>query len=816
MNNTDAQGEFLKAVEMNDVANVALLLQSSQRNEISLDVNAINGDQQTPLVVAITSKHMELMSLLLKHGAKSDDALFYCIDTGYEAMVRLICEHLKATSQESLHRTLNTISTDDNLKAVSSPLMYAASEDSQEIVKTLIEYGAEMPDLQTVLDHSKEDTYEQYIASYSWHQAISCEAYLLYAFKDPIQAAIDAGKAVRKSCSVQKRHLRSQYEDLITRLDLFLTKLFAMASSEHEIRALLWNREEDFNDENSILQVGVLPQRIHDALSLKYKQFISSTACTHFVLNQWYMKWKELSVLHFILWTTIVIMFQPVMCIAYIFLPCMWHRLIMKTPYVRFLLHWVSRIYFICLILHITLDESGSAAANFKITDNEGQRINEVLKYLTYWSSLPVVILAYIWILGMTWREIREMCNDGFWNYWTDLFNYTDILQIILYWSALIYYILAYNKENDEVESVCKLMFDVAKLLEADTNRTIYNVSDSLYLKNILETYTICDRFLVKGLAKRDTDQQEVPIFDTLAPNDKILIGDALFGVATVLSFLALLRDFDIVGFVGPLRVSFGGMISDMVRFVILFMFVWISFALGMTTVYSTYDTIEIANCYQREDYSCNLSAFTEFYVSLEMLFWSIFNILGKEELHLRSQYKITSIVGQILYAVYLILVVVVMLNALIAMLSNTYTRVEENSDVKWKVARTNLMARYMANATLPPPFNLLVTLKTVFNWIIGGCRRLCCHCPSDYQKPKNKITDETIDLQQTTSYKALVKIIVDRFVGTYVDSDDEIPVRSGSTTQLSLEMTEMKDSLKTMEKKIELILQLIQDHPAT
>ncbi|XP_072030429.1 short transient receptor potential channel 3-like [Amphiura filiformis] len=815
MNNTNVQAEFLKAVEMNDVATVALLLQSSQRNEISLDVNAPNGDQQTPLVVAITSKHMELTSLLLGHGANSDDTLFYCIDTGCETMVKLICEHLKATSQDSLHRTLNTISTDENMKAVSSPLMYAAREDSQEIVKTLIEYGAEMPDLQTVLDHSKGDTYEQYLTCYSWHQAISSEAYLLYASNDPIQAAIDAGKAIRKSCSVQKQHLRSKYENLITRLDLFITKLFAMASSEDEIGALLWNREDNFNEE-IFAQVGVLPQRIHDSLDLKYKQFISSTACTHFLLDQWYMRWKDLSVLHFTIWTAIVIIFQPVLCIGYLLLPFMWHRRIMKTPYVRFLLHWVSRIYFICLIVYCTLQEDGtSTTINF--TESEVQRINQILKYLTFsiesTDILPVAILVYIWILGMTWREIRELCNGGFWNYWTDFFNYTDILQLILYWSALICYILSYNKVTDDVEYVCGLLSDIVQ--QADVGWSNYNVSDGFYvlLEEYTQEFTICDRFLAKGLTKRDTDEQ---VSFSMDPNDNVLMGDALFGVATVLSFLALMRDFDIVRFVGPLRVSFGRMISDMVRFVILFLFVWISFALGMTMLYSTYDTIETANCYHRDDYSCNLSAFTEFYVSLDKLFWSIFDSIDEEDIHLKSQYKITSIVGEVLYAVYRILVAVVMLNALIAMMSNTYTRVEENSDIKWKVARTNLMARYMANTTLPPPFNLLVTLKTVLNWIIAGCRRRCRHYLSDYHQPKNEIYDETVDFQKTTSYKTLVKTIVDRFVGTYVDSDDEIPGIRYSATKLSREMTEMKDSLKTMEKKIELILQVIQDHPST
>ena len=43
-------------------------------------------------------------------------------------------------------------------------------------------------------------------------------------------------------------------------------------------------------------------------------------------------------------------------------------------------------------------------------------------------------------------------------------------------------------------------------------------------------------------------------------------------------------------------------------------------------------------------------------------------------------EYKTTHVVGETLYAIYMVVVVVVMLNALIAMMSNTYTRVEVSS----------------------------------------------------------------------------------------------------------------------------------------
>ena len=126
-----------------------------------------------------------------------------------------------------------------------------------------------MPDLQSILEHSKGDTYEQYLACFGWHQAISSEAYLLHSSKDPLEAAINAGKAIQKTKSLQQHHLRSDFDMLLERLDQFVTKLVGVSYSEDEIMRLLWNKT-DYN--NISAKVGVLPQRLHNCLDLNYKQ----------------------------------------------------------------------------------------------------------------------------------------------------------------------------------------------------------------------------------------------------------------------------------------------------------------------------------------------------------------------------------------------------------------------------------------------------------------------------------------------------------------------------------------------------------------
>lgn len=80
-----------------------------------------------------------------------------------------------------------------------------------------------------------------------------------------------------------------------------------------------------------------------------------------------------------------------------------------------------------------------------------------------------------------------------------------------------------------------------------------------------------------------------------------LFISEAAFAIGTVLTFLALLRDAVILSFVGPLLVSFVGMIADIARFLLIFVFVWISFGIGMTLLYQALGRLEEAMCILRD-----------------------------------------------------------------------------------------------------------------------------------------------------------------------------------------------------------------------
>lgn len=62
----------------------------------------------------------------------------------------------------------------------------------------------------------------------------------------------------------------------------------------------------------------------------------------------------------------------------------------------------------------------------------------------------------------------------------------------------------------------------------------------------------------------------------------------------------------------------------------------------------------------------------------MQILFWSLFGLVDLEMLSLiPDDHMVTKQLARVMFGFYMMVAVVVMLNALIAMMSNTYTRVE-------------------------------------------------------------------------------------------------------------------------------------------
>lgn len=73
---------------------------------------------------------------------------------------------------------------------------------------------------------------------------------------------------------------------------------------------------------------------------------------------------------------------------------------------------------------------------------------------------------------------------------------------------------------------------------------------------------------------------------------------------------------------------------------------------------------------------------------------------------------------GLLMFGSYSVINVIVLLNLLIAMMSNSYAMIDEHSDTEWKFARTKLWLKYFEEgSTLPPPFNIIPRPKMLLKF---------------------------------------------------------------------------------------------------
>jgi len=193
--------------------------------------------------------------------------------------------------------------------------------------------------------------------------------------------------------------------------------------------------------------------------------------------------------------------------------------------------------------------------------------------------------------------------------------------------------------------------------------------------------------------------------------NSLLEVTNRLYGVNTlfvVMRFSSLLA---VSAVVGPLQLALFRMFVDLLIILLQFGFVIAAFSLAITKIY----TAEMSYLtptnnqteFQAEYHSyCEHGAFECLVNTSVRLIWSVFGLTSLDEM--RSHSTSASSVEQVLFLAFLILSVIMLVNMLVALLSNTYDNVKTNAEVEWKFARAVVENQYRNLHTIVVPFNLL------------------------------------------------------------------------------------------------------------
>ncbi|CAG4990478.1 unnamed protein product [Colias eurytheme] len=159
--------------------------------------------------------------------------------------------------------------------------------------------------------------------------------------------------------------------------------------------------------------------------------------------------------------------------------------------------------------------------------------------------------------------------------------------------------------------------------------------------------------------------------------------------------------------------------------------------------------------------------------------------MVGLENFELAGIKSYTRFWGLLMFGSYSVINVIVLLNLLIAMMSNSYAHIDEHSDVEWKFARTRLWMSYFEDSpTLPPPFNIFPTPKRVM--------KLFKSKDSD-KKVKVKVDKEK---EHDVRYTAVIRALVWRYVSAMHRKLDDDPVTEDDINELKGDVSALRYEL--------------------
>ncbi|XP_041840343.1 short transient receptor potential channel 5a [Melanotaenia boesemani] len=329
------------------------------------------------------------------------------------------------------------------------------------------------------------------------------------------------------------------------------------------------------------------------------------------------------------------------------------------------------------------------------------------------WMILP-------WVLGFIWAEIKEMWDGGFTEYIHDWWNLMDFAMNSLYLATISLKIVAYVKYN----------------------------------------------------SSRPREEWEMW--------HPTLIAEALFAIANIFSSLRLISLFTANSHLGPLQISLGRMLLDILKFLFIYCLVLLAFANGLNQLYFYYETKaseEPSNC---KGIRCERqnNAFSTLFETLQSLFWSIFGLINLYVTNVKARHEFTEFVGATMFGTYNVISLVVLLNMLIAMMNNSYQLIADHADIEWKFARTKLWMSYFdEGGTLPPPFNIIPSPKSVWYLLMWLHNKLCRRgqpLGETSHKCENlrEFTERHADsLIQNQHYQEVIRNLVKRYVAAMIRS---------------------------------------------
>ncbi|XP_055708991.1 serine/threonine-protein phosphatase 6 regulatory ankyrin repeat subunit A isoform X3 [Phlebotomus papatasi] len=198
------------------------------------------------------------------------------------------------------------------------------------------------------------------------------------------------------------------------------------------------------------------------------------------------------------------------------------------------------------------------------------------------------------------------------------------------------------------------------------------------------------------------------------------------------LSFLlACVQILDFLSFhhlFGPWAIIIGNLLQDLARFLAVLAIFVFGFSMHIVALNQSFHNLTPAEIRRLPRTTRDAGYFSDVrmnpILSFELLFFAVFGQTTTDQTQVdrippntvKTQPYWTEYLFKIVFGIYMLVSVVVLINLLIAMMSDTYQRIQAQSDIEWKFGLSKLIRNMHRTTTAPSPLNLITTW---FMWIV-------------------------------------------------------------------------------------------------